>query len=573
MLSALRLLFFAFLLGTAAFADTEAWPANWSAAVAGTSWETEADSRFIRLTTPRPGVTVTLAHEVPVPAGAEVIDVRWRQRITNLNLGPNPGRYAKIGIEFLDASGAVLPADLSTPSYQRNSSGWETKFSRFTVPAGARSFKFSPSLVRVESGTYDLADISLAATTADAPLPVLTRATPPAPPAATPPPPVTLTTPTPSAPAAAPVAPPTAAASVTLTDRPAGTPPELRVQGNRLVTVKGGKEVWLQGVNVPSLEWSVKGERILKGITVATDEWKANVIRLPVKADYWFGRGTKHNTQTDGGAAYRDLIDQAVALAASKGAYLVLDLHHYRAPRADDLVFWTDAATRYKNHPAVLFDLLNEPHSTTWEVWRDGGFIEDKKKSTDEDAFLSADEKLHNKRGFVSPGMQKMLDTVRATGAKNIVVVGGLDFAYDLSGIAPYPAVGDRPGSSTGYPLTDKSGNGIMYASHVYPWKRGWQKKFLDAAAKHPILLGEVGGDAKKMSFIPANHQENVETWVPAMLGLIQKHRLNWTGWCFHPGASPRMLADLNYTPTSFWGQPAKDALAGKKFPEPDKLR
>jgi hypothetical protein len=33
------------------------------------------------------------------------------------------------------------------------------------------------------------------------------------------------------------------------------------------------------------------------------------------------------------------------------------------------------------------------------------------------------------------------------------------------------------------------------------------------------------------------------------------------------------MLADLNYTPTSFWGQPAKDALAGKKFPEPAKLR
>ncbi|MEZ0215904.1 MAG: hypothetical protein ACAH89_02095, partial [Rariglobus sp.] len=192
MLSTLRLLFFV-LLGTTAFADTEAWPANWSAAVSGTSWETEADTRFIRLTTPRPGVTVTLAHEIPVPAGAEVIDVRWRQRITNLNLGPNPGRYAKIGIEFLDATGGVLPADLSTPSYQRNSSGWETKFSRFAVPAGARSFKFSPTLVRVETGTYDLADISLAATSADAPLPTLARAAPPAAPAT--PLPATVTAP------------------------------------------------------------------------------------------------------------------------------------------------------------------------------------------------------------------------------------------------------------------------------------------------------------------------------------------------------------------------------------------
>lgn len=545
MLSALRrLLFSVVLLGTAAFADTTSAP----------SWETEPETntRFLRLTAPKPGVTVTLAHELPVPAGAELIDVRWRQRITNLNLGPNPGRYARIGIEFLDASGAVLPADLSTPSYQRNSTGWETKFTRFTVPAGARSLKFSPALVRVEAGTYDLADITLAPAT-DTPPPA---APPPSLPAITLPTPRTVTPPAPAAPPA-----PVAAASVTLTERPAGTPPELRVQGNRLVTVKGGKEVWLQGVNVPSLEWSVKGERILKSIGIATDDWKANVIRLPVKADHWFGRGTKHNTQTDGGAAYRDLIDQAVALAASKGTYLVLDLHHYRAPRPGDLDFWKDAATRYKNHPAVLFDLLNEPHGTTWEIWRDGGFLEEKKKAGDEDTFLTPEEKLHNKRGYVSPGMQKMLDTVRATGAKNIVVVGGLDYAYDLTGIV------------NGFAMKDPSGNGIMYASHVYPWKRGWQKKFLDAAAKHPILLGEVGGDAKKMSFIPANHQENVDTWVPAMLGLIQKHRLNWTGWCFHPSASPRMLADLNYTPTTFWGQPAKDALAGKKFPEPAKLR
>jgi hypothetical protein len=541
------------------------WPANWSAPVAGASWETDTDTNnhFLRLASPRPGTTVTLAHTLPVPDGAELVEIRWRQRITQLVLGPSPGRYAKIDMAFLDATGTPLPSALSVPAYSRNSSGWETKTTRFTVPPGARSLKFAPALIRVEAGTYDLADISIAPAidTPAAPAtppPVVIAAPRIAPPRPATPPPVSAT-------------PPLVSTTGPLPG-PNG-PPEIRVQGNRLVTVKGGKEVWLQGVNVPSLEWSVKGERILKGIGIAIDDWKANVIRLPVKADYWFGRGTKHNTQTDGGAAYRTLIDQAVALAASKGAYLVLDLHHYRAPRADDLVFWTDAATRYKNHPAVLFDLLNEPHSTTWEVWRDGGFIEEKKKAGDEDAFLSPEEKLHNKRGFVSPGMQKMLDTVRATGAKNIVVVGGLDYAYDLTGIAPYPAVNGRPGSSTGYPLTDKSGNGIMYASHVYPWKKGWQKKFLDAAAKHPILLGEVGGDAKKMTFIPANHQENVETWVPAMLGLIQKHRLNWTGWCFHPSASPRMLADLNYTPTSFWGQPAKDALAGKKFPEPDKLR
>jgi hypothetical protein len=442
-------------------------------------------------------------------------------------------------MEFLDAGQTAIQPGVRTPSFHQNSTAWESKSGRLQVPPGARSFAFTPSLLRVKSGAFDLDDLVITAIPSPEPGAV-----------AQPPQPDLQSVPATAAPSASPDAPRTGA-----------MPPEIRVQGNRLVTVAGGRDVWLQGINVPSLEWSVKGESILRSVEVGIDGWKANVIRLPLKAEHWFGKGIKHNTQKDGGEAYRALVDQVVSLAASKGAYVILDLHHYRAPRPEHLEFWTAVATLYKNHPAVIFDLLNEPHGTTWELWRDGGFVEEKKKAGDEDAFLTEAEKLHNKRGFVSPGMQKVLDTVRATGARNIVVIGGLDYAYDLSGIV------------SGFALTDRSGNGIMYASHVYPWKKNWQKKFLDAAAKHPILLGEVGGDAKKMTFIPANHQENVETWVPAMLGLIQKHRLNWTGWCFHPSASPRMLVNWEYKPTPFWGQPAKDALAGKRFPPPDRLR
>jgi endoglucanase len=202
---------------------------------------------------------------------------------------------------------------------------------------------------------------------------------------------------------------------------------------------------------------------------------------------------------------------------------------------------------------------MNEPHGTSWEIWRNGGFVGEK-KDPDQAAFLTAEEKA-KAQGFESVGMQAMLNTVRATGAKNMVVVGGLDYAYDLSGII------------NGFALDDKSGNGIMYACHIYPWKKDWQKKLLDIAAKHPILLGEVGADVNKMSFMPANIQEDADTWVPAILGLIQQHKLNWTGWCFHPKSSPRMLLDWDYTPSPFWGQQAKDALAGKQFPAPDRLR
>ena len=53
---------------------------------------------------------------------------------------------------------------------------------------------------------------------------------------------------------------------------------------------KDGKPVWLQGVNVVSLEWSVQGEQVMKAAQVAIEQWKANIIRLPVKEEYWFGR-------------------------------------------------------------------------------------------------------------------------------------------------------------------------------------------------------------------------------------------------------------------------------------------
>jgi hypothetical protein len=537
-------------------ADGDNWPDGWPQLKAGGSWTNEKGNHFLRLTSSQSNTTTALRRDITLPANTDSIALGWRQRITGLKSTDRPSGEVRISIEFFDANGSKLPGNHPSPLYRTDSAGWETKLGRIPVPSGTNTVRITPTLANIASGSYDLDNFTVIPTVSAA---LVAQAAPPAAPPTTQPP-------------AAPLA-SDPARKAPRTELPAKGPPpietarkeywpsELRVQGNRLVSVADGREVWLQGVNVPSLDWSIRGESIERAIITAIQDWNANVIRLPIKSDPWFGKGIKKITQTDGGASYRELIDQAIMLAANRGAYVVLDLHQYRAARPEYLTFWTEAANRYKNHPAVIFDLLNEPHGTTWEIWRDGGFIEEKKKDGDEDAFLTAEEKLHNKHGFQSPGMQKMLDTVRATGAKNIVVAGGLDYAYNLAGI------------TEGFALTDRSGNGIMYASHVYPWKKNWQKRFLDAAAKHPILLGEVGADSSKMKFIPANAQENAATWVPAMLGLIQKHRLNWTGWAFHSSASPRMLADWNYTPTPFWGQPAKDALAGKKFPEPDRLR
>lgn len=337
--------------------------------------------------------------------------------------------------------------------------------------------------------------------------------------------------------------------------QPENWPPELRVDGNRLVD-PAGNEVWLQGLAIPGLEIMPEGHGAVHSTIVAIEDWKANVVRLAIKDDYWYGRGepTQRSVgQDDGGLAYRATIDAAVNAAANRGAYIVLDHHRYRAVKEEHIPFWEELATKYKNHPAVLFDIINEPHNISWEVWRNGGFVETPKAAVDESAFLSEEERLAN-QGFQSPGMQKLVDRIRATGAHNIIIAGGLSWAYDLSGILQ------------GYALEDPTGNGIMYSTHVYNWHRGWQENFIDVAAHHPIFMGEVGADVTQMHFIPEELQEDPYTWVPDMLAVIQQYRINWTGWSFHAWATPVLISDWDYTPTPFWGDFAKRALAGEQF-------
>jgi aryl-phospho-beta-D-glucosidase BglC (GH1 family) len=317
------------------------------------------------------------------------------------------------------------------------------------------------------------------------------------------------------------------------------------VAGNEL-KIADGRSVWLQGLAIPSMEWSAGGENILRSIETGITDWKANCIRLPVREHFWAGHGPYQN---DGGMKYRQLVEDAINLAAGHGAYFVLDLHDYRAPQEKHAAFWKEVAARYKNHPAVIFELLNEPHDISWEVWRNGGRVTDQKKTTD-----AAAENAEVLSGFDSIGMQKLVEVIRATGAKNVIVAGGLDWGYDLSGI------------TAGFALEDRTGNGIVYSSHVYPWKSDWKGKFLDAAAKYPVFLGEVGADTERMAFLPPERQEAPATWVPDMLGTIQERKLHWTAWCFHPKATPRALLDWNYTPTPFWGEPVRQALQGKRF-------
>lgn len=315
-------------------------------------------------------------------------------------------------------------------------------------------------------------------------------------------------------------------------DVPEGAPPVLSVRGAKLVD-PAGEVVRLIGLNIPSLEWSNEGEHVLRSLEVAIDDWRANCIRIPLSQDRWFGSAPG---QTDDGRAYRKLVEEMVSRSASKSTYVVLDLHWSNAgvwgqnigqqkmPDEGSAIFWKDLARRFGNHPAVMFDLYNEPRDVSWEVWREGGTLPE---------------------GYRTPGMQALVDLVRNSGSKNIVWVGGLDWAYDLRGVLQGFAI---------------AGENVGYSSHVYPWKRDWEGQFGVVARKYPVLVGEVGCELDPK-------QEDPYSWGPRILRYLDELEVSVTAWCFHPSASPRMLKDWSYEPTPYWGAQVKAWMLGRPAP------
>lgn len=463
--------------------------------------------------------------EYGLPEGVEALKLTWRWDVRKLRTGAKPWFDARILLKFKDAEGREVKPEPRASYVQKDTKGWQERENSFLVPKEAVKLVVMPTLFQVESGEMDVADMRLVPVDA-APLVAAKKDEERR-----------------------------LAARKVADEAPdkAKWPKELRVDGPRLVD-SNGREVWLQGANAGGMESVPNSEQVVKSSVVIMDDWKGNCVRLPVKEEFWFGRSAYQN---DGGEEYRKAVDKIVTLVANRGGYLVLDLHRFRAPKAEHAEFWKDAAARYANHPAVIFDLFNEPHGIDWKTWRDGGFVGEAGK-VDESAFLTDEEKRRN-QGFESVGMQALVDAVRSTGARNVVIAGGLGWANDLTGIE------NDDGKPT-YRLSDSDGNGIMYAWHTYHWHKGWAK-VLPVVKKHPVFLGEVGAcPREEMTFIPLSQKEDWRTFVPDMLGFIQANKIHWTGWCCHPKAAPCMIENWDYKPTEYWGEWAVRALKGEKF-------
>ena len=192
-------------------------------------------------------------------------------------------------------------------------------------------------------------------------------------------------------------------------------------------------------------------------------------------------------------------------------------------PDADHApAFWTSVATAFRGDGSTVFDLFNEPHDVSWTCWRDGG-----------DCGI----------GYQVAGMQTLVNTVRATGATNPVLIGGLAYANDLSSWLAY-----RP--------TDPAGN-LLASWHSYNFNKCatsscWDSQIAPVAASVPLVAGEVG------------ENDCAHGYLDALLPWLDGHSAGYLGWgwdTFDCSSFPALISDYSGTPTNF-GVGLRDHLA-----------
>jgi hypothetical protein len=303
----------------------------------------------------------------------------------------------------------------------------------------------------------------------------------------------------------------------------------VRVSGNHFVN-GAGRTIRLLGVNgsTGSAYMCVSAYGLVDGsdaTAAAIASWHANTVRINLNEDCWLNiNGVPAGY---GGANYVNAVVNQVNLLHRHNLYVILDLH-WNAPGAQlatgqlpmadadhSPAFWRSVATTFKNDPAVVFDLYNEPYGIDWNCWLNGC----------------------NSPGYQTAGMQSLVNAVRSTGATQPIMVGGLDWADDLTQWLAY-----RP--------TDPNGQ-LVASSHVYPndacnYAACWNSVFAPIAAQVPMVTGETGSEDFPCT---ANFVATYLPWADA-------HGISYTPWVWEPwGCGPgqfNALLDTNGNPTAY---------------------
>ena len=174
--------------------------------------------------------------------------------------------------------------------------------------------------------------------------------------------------------------------------------------------------------------------------------------------------------------------------------------------------FWTGVANAFKGNDAVVFDLFNEPYPDARRQLR----------RRHRGLALLRDGGTCTGIGYQVAGMQSLVNAVRATGATNVIMVGGLAWTNDLSQWLAY-----KP--------TDPTDN-LVASWHSYNFNACsntscWDSQIAPVAAQVPVHAGEIGQNNCAHDYIDTGDDlgRRARRRLPRLdlehVGLHQRHR------------------------------------------------
>ncbi|MGH8611117.1 MAG: cellulase family glycosylhydrolase [Gammaproteobacteria bacterium] len=264
----------------------------------------------------------------------------------------------------------------------------------------------------------------------------------------------------------------------------------LSVSGNKIVNEQG-QQVILRGVDRNGPEYMCVGEYGSTGIfdgptdtasVQAMKNWGINAVLIPLNETCWLGINGVNSAYS--GTNYRQAVINYVKLLESYNIYPIISYmwgapgtqqarEHPAMPNADHApTFWTSVANTFKDDKAVIFRLQQEPHpnnsadnTAAWQCWKNGG--------------SSCNE------GYAVVGFQSLVNTVRATGAQNVLALSGVDWANGMTQFLTYKPtdpLNNLIATVDVYPNGNTCGSVACYDSQYAP-----------VLAQIPFMAGEFG--------------------------------------------------------------------------------
>ena len=269
---------------------------------------------------------------------------------------------------------------------------------------------------------------------------------------------------------------------------------QLKLRGTQLSDAEG-RPVALHGV---SFGWSCFHPRFYNAGAVdwLKNDWKCTVVRVAMGIEP--KKGYLENPVES-----EALITTVVDAAIKADLYVIIDWHSHNIKTEAAIDFFDRMSRKYGNYPHVIYEIFNEPERIDWKE--------------------------------VKSYSEKLIKTIRANDADNIILVGCPHWDQDIDKVAADPILNVQ---------------NVMYTMHFYA---GTHKKWLrdrtaNAISKGiPVFISESAGMEAT-----GDGPLNLAEW-QSYVDWMDKNKLSWITWSLSDKNETCSMLNTSAAATGNW--------------------